>query len=100
MWHRCFDVLQVNIVLPPDDETFTDWWLKQRGRFSKKILRGFDSYVIGTAWSLWKQRDTRVFNKPQQQRTPSQLVEMVLGDIKEWKLAGLGVGGLDPFVRE
>lgn len=84
----------------PQTTTFTEWWLQQRRRFTGRTRRGFDSFVIGTAWALWKQRNARVFNRAHDQRTPEQVVTQVLLDIKDWSLAGFGVGGLDPFVRE
>ena len=100
VWHRCFDALQVNVQVPNTEEKFTEWWLLQRGRFLRKVLRGFDSFIIATAWALWKQRNARFFNRIHQQRTPPELVQIVLAEIKEWKLAGIGAGRLDPFVRE
>lgn len=100
VWHRCFYTFQLNIQMPSQNTTFTEWWLQQRTRFTGRIRQGFDSFVIGTAWALWKQRNARVFNRVHDQRTPHQLVTMVILEIKEWSLAGLGVGGVDPFVRE
>ncbi|XP_073360400.1 uncharacterized protein [Aegilops tauschii subsp. strangulata] len=100
VWRRCFDKMHMDIPLPTQSSTFTDWWFHQRMRFSGKVRRGFDSFAIGTAWALWKQRNARVFNRVLDQRTPEQLATLVLSEIKEWSLAGFGVGGLDPFVRE
>lgn len=62
VWHRSFDILQVNIDPPTHSSTFQDWWLQQRRNLTGKAVRGFDSFIIGTAWALWKQRNTRVFN--------------------------------------
>ena len=31
---------------------------------------------------------------------PPQLADLVLLEVKDWRIAGFGVGGLDPFVRE
>lgn len=100
VWHGCCDKLQINITLPSNSDTFKDWWLTQRTDFPGRIQRGFDSFVIGTAWLLRKQRNARVFNRTQQQKTAQELVCLVLDEIKEWREAGFGVGGLDPVVIE
>jgi hypothetical protein len=48
-----------------------------------RTKRGFDSFIIGAAWALWKQRNTRVFNNIAKQMTPSQLTIQILDDIAE-----------------
>ena len=37
VWHRCFDALQINVQVPNTEEKFTDWWLRQRRSFSRRI---------------------------------------------------------------
>lgn len=44
-------------------DTTLKWWLKERGKFHKADKRGFDTLVIAVTWSLWKQRNARVFNR-------------------------------------
>jgi exonuclease III len=100
VWHRCCELLRINMQIPEVSDTFSQWWLRARRNFPGRTRRGFDSFVIGTAWALWKQRNARVFNRAQDQRSPEELVKQVTDDIRQWRLAGLGVGGLDPFVRE
>ncbi|KAE8780818.1 hypothetical protein D1007_45963 [Hordeum vulgare] len=63
---------------PTPPGTFRDWWFDQRRPFSGKTLRGFDSFVIGTTWALWKQRNARAFNGTNNQKTPVQLIMLVL----------------------
>ena len=71
-----------------------------RKSFHGKLKRGFDSLGILTAWHLRKQRNARVFNRNDQVRSETNLVHLIHDEIKLWKKAGLGVEGLDPFVRE
>lgn len=99
VWHTCFDTLQLSVTTPSCNDTFVDWWLSSRTGFHGKERRGFDTFIIGAAWSLWKQRNARVFNRPDQQKGPSELARGILEEILEWKRAGVGVGGLDRFVR-
>lgn len=56
VWHRCFDLLHINIQCPTQDTSFIDWWLTQRRRLRGKLRRGLDTLIIGISWALWKQR--------------------------------------------
>lgn len=40
-----------------------------------------------------------MFNKVHDQRSPPLVAEQVLLEVRDWRLAGLGVGGLDLSVR-
>ena len=100
VWNGCFRLLQINVQIPSSEDTFMVWWDKARKFFHGKLKRGFDSLVILTAWHLWKQRNARVFNRNDQVRSETNLVHLIHDEIKLWKKAGLGVEGLDPFVRE
>ena len=66
----------------------------------KGLKRGYDTFVILVGWELWKQRNARVFNRVQKQRTPIELVEDIFREVQQWRQAGVGVGGLTHFVRE
>lgn len=73
VWHYCLDELWLNVQCPTTQDTLIPRWLHARTNFSKAKKRGFDSLVIATAWSLWKQKNARVFNRGHQIRTPVQL---------------------------
>ena len=98
-WHRVFGLLHLNIQGPLETVEFTEWWLTARTSFFRADRRGFDTMVTAVAWALWKQRNARVFNKVNEQKTASDLPFMILDEIAEWKMAGVGVGGLQRFVR-
>lgn len=99
-WHRCLDALQLPIQRPLATDTFLGWWMLHRQQFSKAEKRGFDTFVICTVWSLWKQRNACVFARTEQQMEAQTLVTKILDEIKDWKLALRVVGGLQRFVRE
>lgn len=65
--------LHINVMIPETTDTFAGWWLRARASFRGKDRRGFDSMVIQTAWSLWKQRNARVFHMPEQFKEPDEL---------------------------
>lgn len=93
-------MLHLPITVPTTDDNFLEWWMSQRLTLRKADRRGFDTLVICASWSMWKQRNARVFNRPEQQLGAPALANNILDEIKEWKVARGGVGGLHPFVRE
>ncbi|XP_073360681.1 uncharacterized protein [Aegilops tauschii subsp. strangulata] len=99
-WMGCFDKLQLQITCPTSTGSFLEWWMQQRSGFAKEDKHGFNTLVICTAWSLWKQRNARVFNRTEQQVDTQELVVRILDEMKDWKLAARGGGSLQRFVRE
>jgi hypothetical protein len=54
----------------------------------------FDSMVISTAWTLWKQRNARAFGNAREQKTVDQMVVQIRDDFHMWERAKRG-GRLD-----
>lgn len=100
VWHECFEALHLTTRRPTADDNLMDWWLEVRQGFRRADKRGFDTFVIAVAWALWKQRNARVFSRIRQQKTPLELVNVILSEVQEWRSAGVGVSGLLRFVRE
>ena len=95
----CLDSMHLSVEAPLASDTFAEWWLRARATFHGKERRGFDTFVIETVWSLWKQRNARVFRRPEQVKGPRELASWILDELQELIRAGVGVGGLDRFVR-
>jgi hypothetical protein len=50
--------------------------------------------VIGTAWTLWKQRNARAFGNAREQKMVNQMVVQIRDDFHLWERAKRG-GRLD-----
>lgn len=100
VWYRCFEQIQVNINLPTETDILVEWWMRCRTGFARHDKRGFDTLIIATIWNLWKQRNAHVFNRNDEIRPPASLAQKILEEVKLWRDAGVGVGGLLRFVRE
>lgn len=98
VWHLCLSRVGVGVPQSAQSATFAAWWLEARKTIPTKQRRGFDTLVVVIAWSIWKQRNARVFGRIGQQRTPHLLVGQIMDELKDWKT--VGVGRLEPFVRE
>jgi hypothetical protein len=46
-----------------------------RKRLPKEIRRGFDSFFFIVGWLLWKERNTRTFNRVSS--LPAQMMEII-----------------------
>jgi hypothetical protein len=49
-------------VTPTEDDHFKNWWLASMKIVPKTLHKAFDSLTLLLAWSLWLQRNDRVFN--------------------------------------
>jgi hypothetical protein len=56
-------------------------------RFDRKR---FDTMVICTAWTLWKQRNARAFGNEREQKTVDQVLVQVRDDFHLWERAKRG----------
>ena len=99
VWQRVFDLLGLNVVGTTTNDTFPAWWMRERKKFSGADRRGFDTLVTAVAWTLWKQRNARVFNRQEQQKPAPLIPNLVNEEITAWHTAGRGAGRLQRFVR-
>ena len=53
--------LQLQSLVPMEDVDNADWWLLQRRRVDLASRPLFDSLLLLVAWSIWKERNARVF---------------------------------------
>jgi hypothetical protein len=74
------------------------WWTEARKRIQKRDRRRFDSMVISTAWSLWKQRNVRAFGNEREKKTLQQTLVAIKEDFQLWERARRG--GRDRIARE
>jgi hypothetical protein len=81
---------------PGHDRSFEDWWCVARRRINKADRRRFDTLVILTAWSIWKQRNDRVFGNSRNECNEVQLIEKVRVEFRLWEFARLGERGVVP----
>ena len=66
--------------------TFADWWMRAEKKLLKQHRKGFNTYCILGAWTLWKHRNACVF-----EGAPPDLqaaVQAFKDDANLWKFAG------------
>jgi hypothetical protein len=86
LWHRLLAPVGLAALVPEVDEHLPAWWLRQRRRVHEDARRPFDAMVLLVAWSIWKERNNRTF-----QRVAAGTVAMALAILQEagdWVQAG------------
>lgn len=63
-----------------------DWYQNIPQNLHGKRLKGVRSMILVTIWTIWKERNDRIFKK--QERTVESLLSAVQEEAKSWKLAG------------
>jgi nuclear pore complex protein Nup210 len=87
---------QFEVALPHLTESLEDWWLRARRVVQKSDRRRFDSLVILVAWTLWKQRNARVFGNVRIQLNTVQIIDSVREEFRLWEFARVGGRQLVP----
>jgi hypothetical protein len=96
VWHGCLREFGLGSLTPQYEESIRAWWDKARGRVRKQDRKRFDTLVILASWTLWKQRNARVFGNTSAQRNSTQIVTSILEEFKLWETARVGGRAIVP----
>jgi hypothetical protein len=86
VWHHLLRPLGLLHLLPMTSVELVEWWLSARKRLPRQRRKRFDSLVILIWWSLWKERNYRVFNNVSHQA--GALVSCIRSLVQSWVAAG------------
>jgi hypothetical protein len=85
---------ELQIADPGVSGNLERWWTEARKRVRRTDRKRFDSLVISTTWTLWKQRNARAFGNEREQKTVDQMAVLIRQDFHLWESAKRG-GRLD-----
>lgn len=86
VWFNLFNRLGLDALLPTCEVDVAVFWTEQRRRIDKASRPIFDSLLLLVSWSLWKQRNARVFRGAA--RSELQVLDDILEEGEAWALAG------------
>jgi hypothetical protein len=98
VWLGCLQEHQFRVTAPQADTELKRWWTENRKRLRRRDRRRFDTLVILTTWTLWKQRNARVFQNVQKQCNEYQVIRMIKEELSGWDRAR--EGGSTRLARE
>ena len=88
VWFTC--ILRMGLpteLCPTYDSGLAHWWSDTRKRFLKHARKEFDSFVMLICWTLWKQRNARVFGSGQI-KSEQGTVDTIFDELRMWATAG------------
>ena len=63
IWSKVLTWANLQTLIPSTSVSLQKWWQDARKTIAGKKQKKFDSIVMLTSWSLWKERNNRVFEK-------------------------------------
>jgi hypothetical protein len=90
----CSDSLEESSLFLQWTVRLWKWWLACRKGIGKYDRKGFDTFGLLIAWSLWRERNSHMFSALAVQ--PQALVEQIRGSRRLWLAAGFS--GLARFL--
>jgi hypothetical protein len=89
VWWRALHHIHLQHLVPIADDKLRPWWLWTRALLPSGLSRSFDSLVLLICWNLWKERNSRTFDRTH--TWTAALLETIARDADSWVTAGFGV---------
>ncbi|CAM0879805.1 unnamed protein product [Alopecurus aequalis] len=88
VWDLVVDKASLPATLAPlpDTTSLEDWLLHSSQRLDKEKAKAWQSIVQLVWWSIWLERNNRVFK--QRASTPAQLMHVIIAEARSWVQAG------------
>jgi hypothetical protein len=82
VWHKALRWFGWHSVAQTRSMSFAQWWTAARKRIGKPRRKAFDSLVILVAWSLWLERNARIFTVVAV--PPSSCIRGIMVEVDLW----------------
>jgi hypothetical protein len=86
VWFRLLSSVGLQHWAPNGDETMAVWWQQHRANAPSALRKSFDSALMLVTWSLWKERNRRVFDGAH--LLPHRLYQLAIEEVDAWIAAG------------
>ena len=94
LWHEVLSWIRSTASPPGGDDDFVDCWLQAARSTPRALRKGTSSLIMLTAWWIWKQRNTVVFDNA----SPNMgcLLATIRSEARSW--ASVGASGLGVLI--
>jgi hypothetical protein len=97
VWFRILNRVGLAHLFSSASSSWVSWWLQSRKRVLKHRRKGFDTLVLLTTWSLWKERNARYHDSTA--RSCTILIDAIWDEGRMWLWAGYKhLGACAPFL--
>jgi hypothetical protein len=86
VWSSCLRSFRLQDHVLVQESDIMLWWTDSRRRLPKSIHHSFDSLFFLVGWTLWKERNAKMFNGVP--RSVTQLLQFIEEEITMWIAAG------------
>jgi hypothetical protein len=86
VWYNSLQRCNLQHLTPAADDELIRWWPEARLRVPRPHRKGFDSIVLLVVWTLWKERNSRVFERYAE--TLPTICQRIADEVELWKLSG------------
>ncbi|WVZ69203.1 hypothetical protein U9M48_018027 [Paspalum notatum var. saurae] len=86
VWFLALQKLAWHSLLPDPGVSLMEWWCSVRGKVVVEQRSGFDAVILLVVWTLWKERNARVFDG--KCSSPHDVLSKLLSEARLWDLAG------------
>jgi hypothetical protein len=86
VWYNSLQRCNLQHLTPAADDELIRWWPEARLRVPRPHRKGFDSIVLLVVWTLWKERNSRVFERYAE--TLRTIFQRIADEVELWKLSG------------
>jgi hypothetical protein len=88
IWSNMLNWAGLQQVVPLMDRSLREWWQHRRARMEGTNKTKLNSMVILVAWSIWRERNARVFDNAF--KPVNVLIDQIMAEGKQWSLASAG----------
>jgi hypothetical protein len=85
-WHDVLWWLRMTCRPPEQEASLNGWWIKARQVTPKILHKGLPSVTLLTAWMIWKEHNSYVFDRGQP--SVQRLLERIKTEAKLWATVG------------
>ena len=88
IWGNIMSWVNLQHLTPSSQLNLKEWWVQARSSISGKTRKRLDSLVLLVVWTVWRERNGRVFDK--NFKPTNTIIEQIKQEARQWVIASAG----------